>query len=447
MNSENQYDDIKKLLDCLPREKLLYASARIAPIVGASIAELLPIGDNQKIVSAMQQITEDQTERLLKQLQNLIKEADGQNNSPIVVIGSGNLEMLLHSPNNDSITLGAKHSVKVESIWGGSGVNFTTRLLSVGRMALTVLPIANDQAGKQIIHAMKSAAEEGCILDEIQKYWSNMSLFNSEVYTPTTVLLIHGTDRTVFRQEVKTGDRYIKQMKNQIDKLFSICKTPSALMIGHVPCGSETSESTAEVIDYLINKYKNKTLIYSVLGSSQLKLGWRFWEKHIRNNISVFQLNLSEAKFFFGDSGKPATTDNVLNKLRQMRVSAVLTVDKFGAIAIHSQSEDIYMALPVIDSADVLDSTGAGDAFAAGMASVLYDIGAGYTKYDFKQALAEGSRWASAACTIQGGAGRWPGKELAGFIDRNERCRYNNVEIRTYHSLREILTFLDRVYD
>ncbi len=444
---DNPLKLIKHVLDKLPSERLLRAAALLAPLVGASIAELIPTRDTDRIVDAIRQLTDAQTERLLLQVQHLADEANGLARSPIAVVGSGNLEMLLHSPSSERITMGSKHSVKVESLWGGSGVNFTARLLAAGRSVLPVLPIADDHGGEQIIQALRSVATEGGVIDDISKQWSELKLFNCEARTPTTVLIIHGSERTAFRQQIETGDRYLSEMTSQIDQLCATCATPSALLIGHVPRGREAVESTAEVVEHLIDKYRNRALIYSVFGSSQLHLGWEFWEKHIRDNIDIFQLNLSEAKSFFSDDGKASTTEAVLDRLRHLNTSAVLTMDRFGAIAINPQSDDIYMAWPLINSAEVVDSTGAGDAFAAGMISVLCDIGPGYTTHHFEQALAEGSRWAAAACTIQGGAGRSPGKELAAFIDSNERCRRNNIETRRHCSMQELLTFVDLAYE
>ncbi len=447
MENQHSLGAIKHMICGLPRQKLVRAAAQLAPIVGASIAELIPNGESEAIVAAMRSITEEQTKRLLRQLESLTNETGTPHTAPIAVIGSGNLEMLLHSPSSDTIELGSKHSVKVESLCGGSGVNFAARLLSVGRVVLPVLPIKNDHAGKQILAFLQSAAKDAGILGDIRDLWQRMALFNSEVSTPTTVFIVHGSERTAFRQQVETGDGYLTQMKNQIEQLFAICDAPSALMIGHVPRGRETPEKTVEVLDYLIDRYRNRTLIYSVMGSSQLRLGWRFWEKHIRENMSVFQLNLSEAKSFFSADGKPCTTEAAIDHLKKMGVSAIITMDRFGAIATHSHSEDIYIAWPLVNAADVIDSTGAGDAFAAGAVSVLSEVGRGYSTHDFEHALAEGSRWAGAACTTLGGAGRSPGKELAAFVDKNPRSRSNNIETRRHCSLQELLTFVDLAYD
>lgn len=437
------YDKIKDKFYKLPKNRILRASALFAPIVGASIAELISTGDTEKILQEVRKITEEQSERLLRQLDYLTEECT---KAPIAVIGSGNLELLLHSPRDGRVVLGEKHSVKVDSLWGGSGVNFTIRLLSVGRPVLPILPIADDHAGKQIIKAIKAAAKEGNILEDMQKQWGNLSLFNSCVTTPTTVLVIHESDRTAFRQQAETADGYIDQLITQIDQLYSVCDSPSTLMIGHVPRGKTTPEETAVVVEHLLDKYRNRTLIYTVFGSSQLKLGWKYWENHIRDNIDVFQLNLSEAKAFFSNEGKPATIEEILKHFRSMNIWAVITMGKFGAIAIHSGSDDIYVIWPLVNSMDVCDSTGAGDAFAAGMVSVLSDIGREFSIHDFEQALSEGSRWASAACLVRGGSGRFPKKELAEFIDGNDRSKYNNVETRRHRSLHEVLTFIDLAF-
>ncbi len=437
---------VKELFRKLGPERLLRAAARLAPIIGASAAELIPTRDTQEIILAIQDMTEGQTERILEQIRILLLEEEQSCLAPIAVVGSGNLEMLLHSPSSDSLTLGAKHSVKVHDLWGGSGVNFAARLLSVGRAVLPVLPIADDRAGRQIMLELQSIAAEAGIERETQGFWTELALFNRDVQTPTSVLIIHRGERTAFRQQVETGAKYLPLLMNQIDRMYSICDAPSALLIGHVPRGLETPEATASVVEHAIDKYRNRTLIYTVLGSSQLRLGWRFWQNHISDNINVFQLNLAEAKSFFAEGDQPATINTVLERLREMQVSAVLTMDKFGALAIHSGSDDIYVAWPPVDADDVIDSTGAGDAFAAGMVSILSDIGPAFTAHDFVHALGEGSRWAGAACTTVGGAGRSPGKELSGFVENNESCKRNNVETRRPLNMQELLTFIDLAF-
>lgn len=448
MASHDLANLFNELVDKLGRNKrLLRAAARLAPFVGASIAEFISTGEKEEIISAIRGITEEQTERVLEQIQILLHEEEQSCLAPIAIVGSGNLEMLLHSPSCDSITLGAKHSVKVDDLWGGSGVNFAARLLSVGRVVLPVLTIADDHAGRQIMDSLGFMADKGGIKNETQALWSKMNLFNGAVQTPTSVLIIHQGERTVFRQQIETSVEYVTQLESQIDHMYSICDAPSTLLIGHVPRGLESPESIASVVQYAIEKYRNRTLIYSVFGSSQLRLGWKYWEKQIADNIDIFQLNLSEAKRFFSDSDQPATIHTVLDCLRRMRVSAVLTMDKFGALAIHAESDDIYVAWPIVDANDVIDSTGAGDAFAAGMVSVLSDIGPAFTTHDFVHALVEASRWAGAACTTIGGAGCEPGKELASFVQNNANCKRNNVETRRPFNVQELLTFIDLAFN
>nr|VFK46564.1 MAG: Sugar or nucleoside kinase, ribokinase family [Candidatus Kentron sp. SD] len=437
----------EKLFRNASNEKIARATARLIPIVGSGMAELIPDKDIEKIIGEIHGITVEQTELLTRRLQEITQD-DGQreNCGAIAIVGSGNLEMLLHSPRTERIILGEKHSVRVETLWGGSGVNFARRLLSTGHIVLPVLPIAEDHAGKQIRDAMKMSAREGGIWEKIHEYWGQLKLFNSSVKTPTSVLVIHESERTAFRQQAKTKEGYPNQLKAQIDSLYSFCDSPSALLVGHVPRGNESPESIAEVLDYLLGKYRNRTLIYAVLGSSQLQLGWKFWETRIKDDIDIFQLNLSEAKRFFSDGDRPATVEIVLDHLREMNVSTVLTMDKFGAIATFSRSNDIFVVWPLIDSSDVYDSTGAGDAFAAGMISVLAGVGKGFSGHDFETALAEGAKWAGAACRTAGGSGYAPGKELSTFIENNTECKRNNVETRKYDNTRELLRLVDLAY-
>ena len=78
------------------------------------------------------------------------------------------------------------------------------------------------------------------------------------------------------------------------------------------------------------------------------------------------------------------------------------------------------------------------------MVSVLNEFGKNYGKSDFENALSEGSRWASVACTSKGGAGKCPKKELADFIDKVPSYQKNNVETRSQAV--ELMTFIDLAY-
>ncbi|MGL5083654.1 MAG: hypothetical protein ACRC8A_19400, partial [Microcoleaceae cyanobacterium] len=74
---------------------------------------------------------------------------DSSQNLPyILVVGSGNGEYIL-KPEQD-LELGKKHLVEATSLIGGSGINYTLRLMKAGFPVLPILPIGRDALGHQI---------------------------------------------------------------------------------------------------------------------------------------------------------------------------------------------------------------------------------------------------------------------------------------------------------
>jgi len=92
----------------------------------------------------------------------------------------------------------------------------------------------------------------------------------------------------------------------------------------------------------------------------------------------------------------------------------------------------------------VVDTTGAGDAFGAGLISSLYRQPL-RTLPDLAGAVDEARVWAAYACTQQGGSANCPGSgELRVFRDRLEKERHHPIEIRERDSAMEILEALER---
>ena len=103
----------------------------------------------------------------------------------------------------------------------------------------------------------------------------------------------------------------------------------------------------------------------------------------------------------------------------------------------------LILAWP-FEIAGVVDTTGAGDAFGAGLISSLYRQPL-RTLPDLAGAVDEARVWAAYACTQQGGSANCPGSgELRVFRDRFEKERHHPIEIRERDSAMEILEALER---
>jgi sugar/nucleoside kinase (ribokinase family) len=94
----------------------------------------------------------------------------------------------------------------------------------------------------------------------------------------------------------------------------------------------------------------------------------------------------------------------------------------------------------------VKDTTGAGDAFAAGLAAAL--AGKKDTTFpDFSNAMAQAGFWASFACTTYGGSGSCPSiGELAAFAQELGVNEEQQVKIVEKRSAGPMLEMMDRLY-
>jgi hypothetical protein len=90
-----------------------------------------------------------------------------RNRPPVVAIGSGAFESILRC--DVHLQMGGKHVIQQEQSLGGSGLNYTLRMLAVGIEVLPILPIGNDPLGKFIRESIITAAEKNPLLSSIRK--------------------------------------------------------------------------------------------------------------------------------------------------------------------------------------------------------------------------------------------------------------------------------------
>ena len=125
-------------------------------------------------------------------------------------------------------------------------------------------------------------------------------------------------------------------------------------------------------------------------------------------------------------------------------MSAVITLDRFGAIGIHKKEPDsIFISWPILEVKNVVDPTGAGDAFASGMVSYLCEK-SDLSPNNFQSAIGTARLWAAYACRTYGGAGQCPDREtLEKFKEKVIPNQRRTVEVRNSDFAREIMTILN----
>ncbi len=323
----------------------------------------------------------------------------------IVVVGGANIEYILKSKEN--IVRGSKNFVDVEEFIGGSGVNYTMRLLSVGSPVYPILFVGNDDNGMKIHKTILEALS--CLIDDKSRFFIQSSnFFVKNLKTPQSTIIVEGVHRTI----LSSDQNYENIFKNFVEERLSSITNISALIIGHIRSDRKEiniNEDNLSTIYVLENIEDDRCLVYSNFGRTQIEYGIDYWRKYL-HKIDVFQLNIQEFKNFFKKEPKKLYLKEIIKKIRELNINAIVTLDRFGAIGImKGLTNSLFMARPVNIKDKFVDSTGAGDAFCAGMVYKL-NGNKNFTKIDFKEAMEMARSWAAFACQSYGGAHHCPSK-------------------------------------
>jgi sugar/nucleoside kinase (ribokinase family) len=138
----------------------------------------------------------------------------------------------------------------------------------------------------------------------------------------------------------------------------------------------------------------------------------------------------------------------MLRWFQDRRITAVLTLDRFGALGTFCGSRDVVFA-PSFALEDFEDSTGAGDAFGAGLVHSLCQAGRQPTFDCFCAAIKEARLWSAHACTTRGAASQCPSRqELAAFETELRRRGEDpdQIDSRDLAAWEGILRILDKAY-
>ncbi len=444
MNIEEKLLTLYKYIE---QNRIPQSALKTIPGIANSLEELASKADVDGLLELIAQESSNNRNAILEKIDYIISEV--RNKKPLIlVIGGGNPEEILKL--DSELVIGSKHKVETESLFGGSGVNYLMRLLTFGYDVFPILSIGKDTSGrmirKRILKTARSNNVSKRVIEFIGKKNDNC-FYDPYIKTPSTTVVVENSRRTIFTEKMKNGQNFINYLQKRIDDVDKLTFTaPSAVMIGHIHTDSKeiSKENAGDVTKYIINTFKNRSMIFTNLGSSQLSLGLDFWKKDLRD-IDCFQVNLDEAKkFFCGEKGEELKLTEIIKLIRKININVVITLDKFGAIGIHKEKKDtVYIAWPVLDANQVVDPTGAGDAFAAGF--VAYIVKApNIDPIPFRAAILHARIWAGYACSTYGGANQCPtAKQLKEYEHTITLSSNKSVEITDQDYTSEILTLLD----
>jgi len=344
----------------------------------------------------------------------------------ILVIGGANIEYILKSKTD--IIQGSKNFVDIEELLGGSGVNYSLRLLAYGESVFPILFLGDDSTGRQIY-------------DEILRYkqFPEKDFFVPTLTTPRSTIIVEGIHRTILSQDANTENIFQAFVARRIDEAGSV----GAVIIGHIHNDRKEINQKGELLStlYVLEHFKETdTLVYANFGASQLEYGFAFWKEHL-HKVDILQLNIHELTAFLSN-GAPCDLACLIQMIQELNINMIITLDKFGALGIMKDEKNtLFMARPITNLRGFVDSTGAGDAFCAGMTSKL-KANKIFSPIEFKEAMERGRSWATYACKSFGGANHCPNKkEIDTF--HHENTKDNEVVLYHDKAMQDVIALVD----
>lgn len=364
----------------------------------------------------------------------------------IVVVGSGTVENVIAS--DADIQVGSKYLADRHELFGGSGLNYAFRLAMMGHAAFPIISLGNDSAGRKFQKNLTNIVAKKIGDTPVSEFISDGSFLCESLSTPQSTILVTKGERTIFSQKIENITAFEDYMSERF-KAVTQYKTVDvgAVMIGHIYADNReiNPENSADVTRSIIRKFRNRSLIYANFGSSQIDYGSGFWKNSLKN-IDVFQMTLTEVRSFFRDDPRVNSISDIIHWFRKRGQTVIITLDRFGAIANYMNGNDgVIFAWP-FEIGKLVDSTGAGDAFGAGLMASLYKKDA-FSFGDFIEAIKNARLWAAYACTKLGGANECPDrKTLRDFEKEAIKNEFYPIEIKNISDSDLILRLLDKVY-
>jgi len=259
---------------------------------------------------------------------------------------------------------------------GGSACNTAVGFARLGLKTAIVTVLGDDTPRDKIIERLRD--------EDVDSSFANIV---PEIKTGFSVVFSIKGERTIFMHKA------IKDFKD-----FKIKKSVSARWYYIAPLGQNTGDIEKRMIGEVS---EHGALLAWNPGAVQIEEGASAY-RHLLNCCSILILNRSEAHKFVDFPVHPKPVE-VMKKLQNLGPKLVVITDgKNGAKAYDGHA--IY-EVPANTRVDVVDSTGAGDAFAVGFVSRLIDCNfkEDLSPKDIKDALGWGIKNSSSVIRFVGG--------------------------------------------
>ncbi len=407
-------------------------------------------------------LSEGLTPALKSRKKHAVKPRPNQKEPAILVVGSGVGEKVLQLETDPQV--GSKQSVRErKELFGGSGVNYTFRLAHSGYHVLPILSIGDDWTGKSIQTELAKLSAHG----QVAQFVTGSEFCCKGLSTTESVVIVSAGKRTILSGELKgfnLFEEFVQKRMQQLEQLDRL--EVKAVMIGHIHADAPgvSPGREGQITKTIIDTYADKNvLIFSNFGRSQYKLGNKFWQRTLCK-LGIFQLALDEVREFFSQDRTIKSLRDMICWFQDNGVTALITMDKVGAIATLRGGEHGVMFARPYDLGDrLIDTTGAGDAFGAGLVSFFVDkiaeLERNKSTFDrtdlmqittignFEDAIERARYWAAYCCTTLGGANECPTRdELEKFRKTLGSQASALVKRGGLNDFDDVLWFIDKAY-
>jgi sugar/nucleoside kinase (ribokinase family) len=416
------------------------------PYAGRSLDELIYGGNVENLIRHVHEETVTNQAEILRAITDLMRSHE-QVQAAVHVFGNANAELIIQPA--DDMIFGAKNDASGRASFGGGGLNYSMRLISMGIATLPFLSVGNDNIGKTIQEWLCNTIRTKTISPSIVSFVEDRDFCVPNARTSHATIIVQRAQRTILSQRAKEGHYYRRHLPNRLKSADDLgLSEASGVIIGHLSCDACDGNICGDIdcTASIIQRYAEKCPILMNFGHSQLTRGYSYWSDKI-NRHCILQFNLAEAKMFFRDELPDDAVWSILDFLRDKEISAIVTLDRFGAVANFRDGRNgVILAWPLLDRTQIIDPTGAGDAFAAGVMASLKGR-RGITFADFFAAVEEGRNWAAYCCRTYGGADECPDAgALARFLSDFDFRGWRLVEFLNRGSAEQIVRVIDMAY-
>ncbi len=354
----------------------------------------------------------------------------------VVTIGGATAErVLVVDPR--SFRPGGKHTLPPQRLLaGGSAINQACRLLAAGTDVEPIVPLCRDPIGDLVVRALRDAARRGGAHLAAER----VCLEGEELSTPLTTITVIGGERTIYTE---FADDLFAPFEDHLEnRLAALDEQAGAVLVGHVHADRAGAPGRGgRLTRRIVSIARAKDVpVFVNLGSAQYRLGLQAFAS-VLADVACLQLDIEEMRAFLGGNGSRPALSQILDAFRD-RCTVIVTLERMGAVGQRKGSSNIVLTWPY--QIDAIDTTGAGDAFAAGVVSAMLRWPLADDEA-LARAMDRGGLFAAHACLTPGGADRCPtAVELEEFRAANTRML--DTEVTTLHQAGRVLRLLDQVF-